>query len=270
MRKLALLMMAFKAGLAMAEPADLPECPFPITVGYYGCCYFHQQDAGVDVEMFQVLMARAGCGFHVHDMPRARVWHELNYRSLDMTSMGIATPERSEYAWFLPYLNTKYLAAYRKDVIGSALPEDVLRDDRIVIGMVRSFKHGEAIDALVDAVRARRPDRVVEVADELTLFRLLKGGRVQLIFAERHLFDYAVQALGIDDAVQADIAPYEPRVARCLVLSKMRFSEDEMLKWKRLLDGMVGDGTVKLILSRYVPPRDVPEMLLSPVIFARR
>jgi len=264
MKTLLVFVLAVRAGLAWASSGDLPVCPAPISVGYYGCCYFRQGDGqGVDAEMFKALMARAGCDFQPYDMPRVRVWHQLNSRFLDMTSMGIETGERSQYAWFLPYLATKYLVAYRAGRLAIREPADIVGDDRVVIGMVRSFKHGAVADSVIDAVRARRPDRIVEVADELTLFRLLKAGRVQMVFAERHLFDYAVAALGIDDAVLTDIAPGEAPVARCLVLSKVRFTEDEMRKWKRLLDGMVKDGTVRAILSRYVPAGDVAEMLAS-------
>jgi len=261
MKTLLTLLLFLKASAVLALADEPPLCPQPLNVGSYGCCYFRQPDGGIDVEMLTALMERANCGVRVFNMPRARVWYEINSGRIDMTSMGIETPARAEYAWFLPYLTTKYLATRREGTKGSWNPEDILHNDTIVIGMVRSFKHGSVVDALIDNVRRRNPDRIVEVPDELALFRLLKAGRVQLVFAERHLFDYAVAALNIDDAVQTDIAPEEGAVSRCLVLSKARFSQEEMLKWKRLLDGMVRDGTIRTILSRYLPSRDVPDML---------
>jgi ABC-type amino acid transport substrate-binding protein len=102
---------------------------------------------------------------------------------------------------------------------------------------------------------------VAELADEITLFKMLKANRVQVVFAEEYLFDYATKALAIADAAQTDIAPSEPPKLRCLVLSKTRFTREEMEKWRGLVERLKQDGTLATILAEYLPPKDIPPMM---------
>jgi len=241
------LVALFVSGSAAA--ANLPGCPAPIKVGQYGCCGFYGDSQSIDTALFHELAARSGCSFRFIEMPRVRVWHELKEGTLDMTPRGINRDDRGDYSWFLPYLATKYLAVYRRSVASIDGPEAIEADDRLVIGVVRSFRHGVAIDALIDRIRAVAPQRIVEVADELSLIKLLKANRVNVIFAERYLADYAVGTVGVDDAAAVDIAPAEPPAARCLVLSKARFGEEEMSKWRALMQAMLADGTVDALLA---------------------
>jgi len=257
---IATLSILARAAAFAAEPQ--PECPTPIKVGFYGCCYFYQQDRGIDVEILRTLAERSGCEFSSTYMPRARVWHDMALAHLDMTTMGIETPERDEFAWFLGYLQTKYLAVYRPSQVSIKSLEQIAAG-KMTIGMVRSFRHGAAIDAMIDDLKDREPDRIVEVRDEMALFRLLAAGRVQVVFAEMPLFDYAVRQLKIDDAVTLDVAPDEPPAVRALTLSKARFNQTEVAKWRALLDGMRQDGTIDRILRRYLPADEVRNTSLA-------
>lgn len=253
MKFLPIAVLCALTGTAALAAEPTPKCPAPISVGVYGCCYFFEHDRGIDADLLQALAERSGCDFRKTYMPRARVWHEMKNARLDMTTMGIETPERSQFAWFLGYVRTKYLAVYRTDHPLAAKLEQIAADPGTVIGMVRSFHHGAVIDALIEEVRQRQPNRIFEARDEMTLFKLLAAGRVQLIFAEMPLFDYATKNLGIKDAEARDIAPEEAPVARCLTLSKFRFSEAEAEKWRALLGSLQRDGTMARIIDKYLP-----------------
>lgn len=262
-------------GLANARgptaPAAAPCPDRAITVAFYefGALFQavggEQGDGfigrGVDVDLLRELRRRSGCRFEGTLMTRARIWSELEAGRLDMTTSGIATPERERLYAFAPYILLKHHAWMLK--AHAPVPGGLagfMADPKLRWGAVRGHRHTPAYDAALD--QARGQVRVVEATDDAQLLRLLAEGSVDAVvghavvlrrYAAEHPRKPQLQAL--DWAPQASVVP------EGLVLSRARFNEAEIAWWRALVQELVRDGTLARILRRHVPEEQVAEML---------
>jgi polar amino acid transport system substrate-binding protein len=195
------------------------------------------------------------------EMTRARIFRELALGRLDMTGSAINTPERAVYAWFANYVTLKNYAIFRTSVVNIASAEDILKNQSLVIGIVRGFRHDPAIDDLIATVRAQDPRRIVEVVDQDTLYKMLLVNQVQVVFGQPTAYAFHFKKLGITETQTIDIAPKEGTVDAGLALSKTTFSEEEARKWQAIVAEMRADGTMRMILEKYVSPSEAARIL---------
>jgi polar amino acid transport system substrate-binding protein len=262
-------------GLANARGPSAPAAaPCPdraITVAFYEFGALYQTVAGepvdgfigrgIDVDLLRELRRRSGCRFDGTLMTRARIWSELEAGRLDMTTSGIATPEREKRYAFAPYVQLKHhvwmLKSHPAAQGGLA---GFMADPKLRWGAVRGYRHTPAYDAALE--QARSQGRVVNATDDAQLLRLLAEGTVDAVvghavvlrgYAAEHPRQPQLQAL--DWAPQASVA------SEGLVLSRARFSETEIAWWRALVQELVRDGTLARILRRHVPEDEVSGML---------
>ena len=249
------------ASIASASAAEKPLCQSPIKFAYSDFNFFYSNKTGIDAEVVSELAKRTGCSFDAVEMPRARIWSELAGGNLDMSGSGIRTSERDAFAWFGYYVTMKNYAVFRPSVAPITKVEDILNNNAIVIGVVRGFQHGAAIDALIAKVKSQAPARIEEEKDQEVLFKLLQANRVQVVFAQPPAYSFHFKKLGITDAQTLDVAPAEKTVDHGLIMSKKRFNEAEAKKWQDVIAEMRADGTMKKILEKYLSPSDADRLL---------
>lgn len=231
----------------------------PIRLGLYVHGLLFDGHGGIDSDLVAELVRRSGWRFEVQVMARARIWADLEAGELDMTVSGIWTPERERFAWFLPYLSMKNLALVPKG-LDLRTPEAFLRRRELQVGVVRGFRHGDAVDRLLEA--CRREGRVQESPDTLALFHKLRDRRVDLIFAQPPVFLRYLKELGMEGQVEIlDWAPREKGVPHGLTLSRRRFSAEEVSDWRKLLEGMRRDGALRRIYRRHLPSEHADRLL---------
>ena len=108
--KLSVLVLALAFRLpTFAASVDKPDCPAPISVGYYdaGVMFDESTGHGVDRDVIDELAKRSGCQFSHQAYPRVRIWQMIEHDKLDMTVSGIPTPERERFAHFIVYAAVK-------------------------------------------------------------------------------------------------------------------------------------------------------------------
>jgi polar amino acid transport system substrate-binding protein len=261
-------------GLANAKGPSAPEaapCPErPITVAFYEFGALYQAAGGVvdgftgrgiDVDLLRELRHRSGCRFEGMVMTRARIWSELEAGRLDMTTSGIATPEREKRYAFAPYIQLKHhvwMLQSHPPVQGGL--DGFMSEPRLRWGAVRGYRHTPAYDAALD--QARSQGRVVEATDDAQLLRLLAEGTVDAVVGHAVVLRrYAAEHPRQPQIVALDWAPQASVASEGLVLSRARFSEADIGWWRALVHELVRDGTLARILRRHVPPDEVMGML---------
>lgn len=257
----ALLFLAWMPAFAAASPLD---CPPPISFAHYQVNYFQFDGQGIEVDLLKELSRRTGCEFVTSVMPRARIWSELRTGHLDMAGSAVQTAEREKFVWFLPYIAMKNVAVYYPARVSISDAASILDNPAVIVGVVRPFRHGAAIDALIERLRGEHPERVVDVVDQLGLFKMLQTNRVQVVFAQPPAYQFAARRLGMSGFALADIAPSEAPIGHCLVLARRRFDAAAVARWRAMFEELHRDGTLRAILRKYLPSDEVDRFLSSP------
>lgn len=247
--------------------ATMPNCgDKPIRLAFYEHAYFYFENAehqfeGIDKDLIDELARRSGCTFQTLVMVRARIWADLANGDLDMSVLGIQTPQREQFAWFVHYLRMKNFAIvlqHGKD--GPKTPEEFISNPHYTFGVVRGYKHGQIQDAWLDQLR--QADRVQESPNAEIIFKKLQERRVDAMYAQAPMYGKKIQEFGLQNEVEIqDWAPHDKGVEHGLVLAKTRFQEKDAQAWKHLIDVMRADGSLRKIYMHYVGAAEADKLL---------
>jgi polar amino acid transport system substrate-binding protein len=248
---LALLLLAAEA---RAETSSSVCGPYRVAFYEFGRFYFHDEQGlprGIDPDLIAELARRSGCTLQPELNSRARIWEQLSRGQLDITVSGIATPEREQLAEFWPYLRTRNHALMRKSqAVRLPSPAAFLADPQRRVVVVKSFRHGPALDAWLEQLRAQ--GRVHEAADFETALRVYRAGRVDLMLA--HPINLLLTEREQQEHVLLDWAPGDDVLAS-LVVSRQRVGAADRERLHAALNAMLADGSVDAILQRHLGER---------------
>jgi polar amino acid transport system substrate-binding protein len=239
------LLMQVWLGGALAAP---PECSRTYTLALHdhGLLYSAGTDTGIDKDVADELIRRSGCKVTVSLMPRARIWQLIESGALDFSLSGIANAERDRFAGFAWYFTNKYYLLVRKDA-GVRNLADFERNDRLQLGVIRSFRYSETANRLVDKLHAA--DRVSQAGGLAPLYQTLILNRIQGMIIEP--FDYpALEEKKIRD-LTAIIEFNDSPVPHGLIMSNKALPPAEQESWRALVNRMRADGTVRRIFEKY-------------------
>lgn len=211
--------------------------------------YFYSDGKGIDVDLVAELARRSGCPFVATVKPRSRIWRELEQGVLEMAGNGIETAPRNQFAAFIPYIAVRARLVYYGD--GSAPGSiDELLQQKLRVGVVRSFKHGEPYDSAVNQLRQQ--GRVFEARDMQQLFEWLQKGRIQAAISQPVVYEHYLPKLHRNTLQIVDLATHQPPLKLGLVLSRQRFSPQQIDAWRKLLQQMRDDGTLHNIYTSHI------------------
>ncbi|MDX5372902.1 MAG: transporter substrate-binding domain-containing protein [Pseudomonadaceae bacterium] len=159
-------------------------------------------------------------------------------------------PERSRFAYFIPYIAQKNMVVVINSRIQHA--QQLLQMQGAQLAVVRGFRHGPTYDRIVEQLM--RNGQVTEVATTHSLFLMLKAGnRIDVIFSQPLFYEKELAELGLQSVVTVrDWAVDEAPLQLSLVLSKAHFSEQDYRRMAGLVEDMRADGTLRRIVGRYV------------------
>jgi len=258
---LTLVALAARPSSPAAVRAD-PSCPAPpIHLAFYEYGKLYENGVGIDADIVTELERRTGCPFRKEVMARARIWSDLESGALDMSVSGIQTPQRDRFAWFVPYMIIKNHAILGPRAARSVhSPEEFLAQPKLVFGVVRSFRHGEAQDRFLEELRSR--GRIEESPDAETLFQKLKSGRIDGLFSQSPVYSRYLKELDMQAvATVQDWTPGEAGVPHGLILAKSRFSQGDAARWRSLVGAMRTDGTLLAIFRRHLDEAEARRIL---------
>ena len=247
-RFLASLLFTCFLGSALAGGSDCSR-PFTLALHDHGLLYSAETNTGIDKDFADELIRRSGCKITVSLMPRARIWQLIESGALDFSLSGIANNERYRFASFAWYFSNKYYLLVRKDGGVQSLA-DFERNDKLQLGVIRSFRYSETANRFVDKLHAA--NRVNQAGGLAPLYQTLIQNRIQGMIIEP--FDYPMlNEKGIRD--QTSIIEFnDPAVPHGLIMSNKALPSVEIDKWRALVDQMRADGTVRRIFEKYFKP----------------
>jgi len=249
--------------LAAASEAS-PLCgdrPIRLAFFEYGLYYSHGE--GIDKDLIDALRKRSGCRFDVQVETRARIWEDLRTGALDMATSALETPERDSFGWFAPYLRIKNLAVLPDDVAQSVKSAaDFLAGPKLMLGVVRGFKHGAELDPWIEQLR--RDNRVVEYVDAELLFRNLAAHRVDGAIADPLVYHLLLEPSQLNRMTIEDWTPSQPGDPVNLVFAKARFNRTAADEWRRLIRELISDGTMAAIFQHYLPNGEAERLIGRP------
>jgi polar amino acid transport system substrate-binding protein len=228
-----------------------PYCSRPLTLALHehGLLYSADTDSGIDKDFADELIRRSGCKVNVSLMPRARIWQLIESGALDLSLSGITNEERDRFAAFAWYFSNKYYLLIRKDSGASTLA-DFERNDRLQLGVIRSFRYSESANRLVDKLLAA--NRVSQSGGLGPLYETLLLNRIQGMIVEP--FDTPA----LDEKKILEVATLielnDPAVAHGLIMSRASLPSVEQEKWRALVNEMRADGSVRRIFEKYFTP----------------
>lgn len=242
------------AALSLSSHTSWACGPYSVGLYEFGALLYKAGSGelrGIDKDLIDVLARRSGCVLQTRVESRSRIWQQLSTGMLDITVSGIPSPEREQFALFLPYLSTRNHALIGRSLAASTgSPAQFLGDLSLRVAAVRGFKYGPRIDGWLAQLRAQ--GRVDEVADFPTAFKVLMAGRVAMMFAHPMVIEpWRKQALS--EHVLLDWAP-EDTVVAGLVLSRSRVSAVDQVLLRRHLENMLTDGEFDQILRQHLGP----------------
>ncbi|MDC8772265.1 substrate-binding periplasmic protein [Roseateles albus] len=226
------------------------------TLAFYelGALYYRNaagEHVGIDKDVVDELSRRSGCKFSTVVESRVRIWDQLAKHKLDLSVSGIATPERQQFAEFLPYFQTRNFALLRRDLAATIMtPDAFLADPLRRVAVVKSFKHGPVFDAWLAQLRGQR--RVEELPDFDSVLRVFKAGRVDAMLA---LPTSLARVPGADPMLdQISIMDWAPNdsIAHALIVSRERVSPADLALLRAGLQSMQKDGALEAIFRRHV------------------
>jgi polar amino acid transport system substrate-binding protein len=233
--------------LGLAHAAG-PDCSRPLTLAFHdhGLLYSAETDAGIDKDVAEELTRRSGCKITTSLMARARIWQLIESGALDFSLSGITNAERDKFAGFAWYFSNKYYLLARKDS-GVRDQTDFERNDKLQLGVIRGFRYSASANRLVDKLHA--VNRVSQAGGLAPLYQTLLLGRIQGMIIEP--FDYpALDEKKIRDSTTI-IEFNDPPVPHGLIMSNKSLPAAEQEKWRALVNGMRGDGTLRRIFEKY-------------------
>jgi polar amino acid transport system substrate-binding protein len=228
-----------------------PDCTRPLTLALHdhGLLYSADTDTGIDKDIADELIRRSGCKVKVSLLPRARIWQLIESGALDFSLSGIANAERRQFAAFAWYFSNKYYLLVRKDS-GVRQLADFENNERLQLGVIRSFRYSPAANLLVDQLL--QANRVSQAGGLAPLYQTLLANRIQGMIIEP--FDYPAldekQIRGLTTIIEFN----DPEVPHGLIMSRKALSSAEQEKWRALVDEMRSDGTVRRIFEKYFKP----------------
>jgi len=253
-------------GAAMSAGAGAACGSYGLAFYELGLLYYRDaqgQARGIDLDLVEALKARSGCRFQTVLESRVRIWAQLAGGQLDLSVSGIPTPEREQFAEFLPYFHTRNYLLMRRGLPPQARePAGFLAIPELRVGVVKSFKHGPLYDSWLAKLR-EQSGRVVEAADFDTVVRLFSAGRIDAFLALPTSWLLAARQQGLEAAVDMlDWAPQD-RVIHGLIISRQRVPEEDKRRLREAMASLRADGTVAAILRRHVGAELAQSLLLA-------
>jgi len=249
------LVLCFQISVVNAAPLACSRT-YTLALHDHGLLYSAEIDQGIDKDIAEELIRRSGCKVSVSLMPRARIWQLIESGALDFSLSGITNPERDRFAAFAWYVSNKYYLLTRKDA-GIRQISDFEQNDKLQLGVIRSFRYSANANQLVDRLLA--DNRVSQAGGLTPLYELLMANRIQGMIIEP--FDYPVlEEKKIRDTTSI-VEFNDPAVPHGLIMSKKALSSEERAKWGALVNGMRTDGSMRRIFERYFKPELAATML---------
>jgi polar amino acid transport system substrate-binding protein len=202
------------------------------------------REVGIDADVIQALAEHSGCTLDAQVISRNGVAAGMARGSVALSPSTIASAERAALGELWPYARSPMVVLLPRDQAQRWPQREAFdRDPTLRLVTVRGHRHGEDLDAWVQALRAQ--GRTTEVGDVPAALRALRTGRAQAFIS-------VAVAVGpdMDDLAAMDWDRSGGVVGHLWVGHHVPEAERERLRLA--LQAMLADGTVDRIFQRHL------------------
>lgn len=210
------------------------------------------QICGLDVELLNAIFERAGYQAKFSEMPWARVLHELQFGTVQLTMSANITAERQQYARFShPYREEDTVIIIRRQDEPRwreiTTLDELIKTPEFHIGVLKGFDYGDTFRQLM-----ARPEMQQRLQMRLRLDQLLKmlnAGRIQGLILDPHgMQEWAHQGYSLAELyilLQIERTPVH------LMLSQKSTTPEQLDRLNRAIDEVKKSPEYQQILKRY-------------------
>jgi len=243
--------------LAAAASVRAQPCAQALRVGMspLGVAYFKQdgQAHGYDVDILHELSRRIGCGFEIIEMNRVRIFQSLESgRLVDLATSTSRTPERDQYAQFVPMAQTRdYLIVNRRLATPGFNLDQFVATPQLRMGVLASSNYSSFIKAQLAVLASQ--GRVETTPQTEGLIPRLIARRYDGLIVTPAYFIAALRELpGADDLRALPVPESEPYLSG-VYMSRKTLDEGRRQRIREALQNIHQDGTLLRILHNYFP-----------------
>ncbi|GGC57656.1 substrate-binding periplasmic protein [Undibacterium terreum] len=237
--------------------------PHAVRIALYEAGLFYFDGKGIDREMANELQSRTGCIVEATPLPRARAYFLLEEGHTDIVMAAVVNPKRDQYAFFIPYMQQRFVTVIHMDVpVEKTTLAAFAADPALHFGAVRGVNYGGGRDDWY--ARMEREQRLELGSGMPNVFRMLKSRRFQALFAVPLQYEKELADAGMSDQVRVvDWFPNEPPAARALAMSRKNFTAEQLKGWTEVVQSMKSDGTIKRILAKYLSAAEASKAVIK-------
>jgi polar amino acid transport system substrate-binding protein len=247
--------------LAKENVKHIYGCEKPLNAALFesGLLFSVKQNRGSSKDLLELLAAESGCEIQLEIKPRARIWSDIKSGDTAMTTNGLISAERQEFAAFAPYVSGKNIAFIRKELGPVKSFDDIANLKGTYIGVVRKYKHGNDIDDFIE--KMKKLGRVREFTDDAILNRVFAAGGVGVMFQMGLTYKGMLEENHIEDKVNIVDLEKHPVMAG-VVFSKKRFTAEQIKAWQDLVLKLRKSGKLKKIYVKFFGQETADKYLL--------
>jgi polar amino acid transport system substrate-binding protein len=242
-------------GLMPAHAAE-PGCqPLRVGMSTLGVAYFRQdgQPRGVDVDLMREVGRRLGCGFEIVEMNRARIYQSLERGEIiDLATAASRTPERDQYAEFVPIGKTRdYLLVHKRLAKPGFDLNQFVATPELRMGALAKSNYSSFINARLAVLSLQGRVEVTVLAESL-IPRLIAGRYDGLIVTPAYFIAALNELPGGVDLRALPIPEGEP-YQWGVYMSRRTLDEGRRQRIREALESIRRDGTLLKIHRQYYP-----------------
>lgn len=161
---------------------------------------------GLLIDMARAALQRMSCELELVEMPWQRAQVEVQAGRVDLLGGVIRRPEREAFLWFSqPSFTTRVLVFVRVDAAHARRrlnrPEDLL-ESGMSIGVEKGDAFRPEFEAALQRLEALDASRVQRVAHYMTLFQMMRHGRLDALAADEMSARYLIRKEGLQALVE--------------------------------------------------------------------
>ncbi|MNT18213.1 Bacterial extracellular solute-binding protein, family 3 [compost metagenome] len=211
------------------------------------------RSSGLAFDILEEISKRSGCQFIGSPVNFARAYEDFKYSRMDVFAITFPNPEWGRFAEHkIVYSSDRVLLLRKQGAPKEIVLSDLMKDKKIkfsgVIGAVLFFTPEEHAQLI-------REKRLVEAPDADSAVKLFLTGKTQVMLASPIFLNYLRQSKDFDKI--AFVFDKDHPINIGIYFSKLRVPPELKKMLFATIEEMKTDGTIKKILTRYLPPNDL-------------
>lgn len=206
----------------------------------------------IAADLFSEIQKRVPCAYDERNVSFNRAAEDLRKRRIDLYAFAFSIPEFQEFSEPLILYSATRILIVKKDFYQAKFtPPDYIKNPQLRFGAISGGKFFTSDDEIA---LLQKQDRIFFDPFPDGLFKLFDQGKIQAFFISPTYYNLYAERSSLSE--KAQIVTDQETLDLALFLSKSRMTDSEKSLFRKAVQAMKSDGTVKKILLKYLPPSE--------------